>query len=132
MATELGLHKEQLQTTRPATTCLAYTSFLVATAFSRPFHEGLAALLPYHWVYQKVGRALAQKSSPDPLYQRWIDTYGGPVFDKAVREVLALTDQVRPELASSERAAMRECFVIAARYEWMFWDMAFRLQRWPV
>ena len=70
--------------------------------------------------------------SPEPLYRRWIDTYGGDQFDAVVREVLGLADRVAPALTDAQRRAMRERFVVASRYEWMFWDAAYRLQRWPV
>ncbi|CAN5809803.1 thiaminase II [soil metagenome] len=129
---DLGLHPEQILATEPAPTNQAYTDFLLASTFGRPFHEGLAAVLPCYWIYWRVGQELLPKGSPEPLYQRWIETYGGEAFDQVVQEVLALTDRVAPELTDAQRDAMRRRFLTASRYEWMFWDMAFQLQRWPV
>jgi thiaminase/transcriptional activator TenA len=128
----LGLHAEQVRGAAQAPTCLAYTSFLLAGAFGRPFHEGLAAILPCYWIYQKLGKELLAKGSPEPLYQRWIATYGGEPFDKAVREILDLADATGARLTEAERSPMRNRFLTACRYEWMFFDMAHSLERWPV
>jgi thiaminase (transcriptional activator TenA) len=129
---DLGMHIEQVRAAEPAPTCLAYTSFLLATTRGGPFHEGLAAILPCYWIYQRVGRGLLPKGSPDPLYARWIAAYGGDEFDRLVAEVLALTDTVATGLTEAQRSAMIRRFVTASRYEWMFWEMAYQRERWPV
>lgn len=129
---DLGLHPEQVRATEPAPTCRAYADFLLATALGRPFHEGLGAVLPCYWIYQRVGQALRPKGSPDPLYGRWIATYGDEAFDRVVGEVLALANDEAAGLTDAQFDAMRRRFVTASRYEWMFWEMAHRRERWPV
>ena len=129
---DLGLHPEQVDSAEPSPSNRAYCDFLTASALGRPFHEGLAAVLPCYWIYQRVGAGLLPEGSPDPLYRKWIDTYGGGEFDEVVREVRSLADRVAAELTEAQREAMRDRFVVASRYEWMFWDSAYRLQRWPV
>ena len=89
-------------------------------------------MLPCYWIYREVGRELQQRGSPDPRYQRWIDTYGGEEFDAEVREVLAVADRLGPGLAAAERARAHQCFRVTSRYEWMFWDMGYRQETWPV
>jgi thiaminase (transcriptional activator TenA) len=129
---DLGMHTEQVHRAQCSPTCMAYTSFLLATALGQPFHEGLAVILPCYWIYQKVGRELIEQGSPDPIYQRWIGTYGGEPFDAVVREVLDLANGLAPTLTEAQREAMRGRFLTACRYEWMFFEMANRLERWPV
>ncbi|HVL84041.1 MAG TPA: thiaminase II [Pseudonocardia sp.] len=113
-------------------TTLAYTSYLLATVHGGSFAEGLAAVLPCYWIYWKVGRALAPGSSPDPLFARWIATYGGVGFGDVAAAALAVTDRVGATLGVAERERMRDHFRIAARYEWMFWDAAYRREGWPL
>ena len=129
---DLGLHPEQLDTVEASPSNLAYGNFLMASTLGRSFQEGLAAVLPCYWIYQRVGQKLLPGGSPDPLYKRWLDTYGGDEYDVIVQEVLDLTNRVAQERSSAEKDAMRERFVIGSRYEWMFWDSAYRLERWPV
>ena len=129
---ELGMHREQMEAAVPAPATRAYGDFLTATVLGRPFHEGLAAVLPCYWIYQRVGRELLPKGSPDPLYRRWIETYGGEAFDAVVRAVLALTDRVADGLTGGQKESMRDLYVLGSRYEWIFWDAAYHLRRWPV
>ncbi len=115
-----------------APTNLAYTSYLLSVAYARPFHELLTTVLPCYWIYWEVGKALRTKGSQKHLYQRWINMYGGEEFGKVVQAVLALTDQIAPGLRASEREAMTHHFITTSRYEWMFWEMGYQQEQWPV
>ncbi len=66
------------------------------------------------------------------MYARWIHTYAGEAFDRAVREVLDLTDLIGATLGEPDQTSAIGCFATAARYEWMFWDAAFHRTGWPV
>jgi thiaminase (transcriptional activator TenA) len=129
---ELGIDPGAIATTEPAPVNLAYTSFLLATVGFGSYAEGVGAVLPCYWIYWQVGRELARRGSPDPRYQRWIDTYGSEEFGATVQEVLAVTDGLGPGLPPAERDQVRRHFRISSRYEWMFWDMGYRAAVWPV
>ncbi|GLZ47499.1 aminopyrimidine aminohydrolase [Actinomycetospora sp. NBRC 106375] len=132
LADALGLTAADAAATPVAPTTTAYTSYLLATCHGGSFAEGLGAVLPCYWIYAKVGESLLEDSSPDPLYARWIAMYGGEEFQAVVDAVLALTDRVGPDLGDAERARVREHYVTTCRYEWMFWDAAWRQESWPV
>jgi thiaminase/transcriptional activator TenA len=127
---EFGLTHEAVASTPLAPTNLAYTSYLLAIAYGRPFHEALAAVLPCYWIYWEVGKELERAGSADPLYKRWIGTYASEEFGSVVRDVLAAADKVAERLTTAEREAMRGHFVTTSRYEWMFWDMGLRREAW--
>ena len=129
---DAGISEAQVAGTPMAPTCLAYTSYLLASVYGGSFPEGLGAVLPCYWIYQQVGTELARRGSPDPLYQRWIDTYGGEQFAVVVRAVIDLTDRLGPQLSRAETARMTERFRTTSRYEWMFWEMGWRRQEWPI
>jgi len=129
---DFGLTDDDIRRTPVAPTCLAYTSYLLATAYGGSFPELLGAVLPCYWIYWEVGKALVERGSPDPLYRRWIETYGGEEFAQVVRAVLSLTDRLGPELSTAERRRAARHFATTARYEWMFWDMGHRRERWPL
>jgi thiaminase/transcriptional activator TenA len=46
--------------------------------------------------------------------------------------VLAATDAIAARLGPAQREAMRRHVVTTSRYEWMFWDMGWRQEAWPV
>jgi len=129
---ELGLSPAEIAATPLAPTNLAYTSYLLAVAYGAPYHEALAALLPCYWIYWEVGKTLERAGSPDPLYARWIATYASEEFGAVVRAVLAATDTVAARLQPGERAAMQRHVLTTSRYEWMFWDMGWRREAWPL
>jgi thiaminase/transcriptional activator TenA len=129
---EWGLTPREVAATPLAPTNLAYTSYLLAVAHGSPFHEGLAALLPCYWIYWEVGKALERAGSPDPLFARWIGTYAADEFGTLVEAVLAVTEETAAALTEAQRGAMRRHFLTTSRYEWMFWDMGWRAEAWPV
>jgi thiaminase/transcriptional activator TenA len=129
---EFGVGPDEFAATRPSPTCAAYGDFLVAAAYQHPFAVSASALLPCFQIYYEVGKRLhAIAATPNP-YQRWIDTYRDEAFGESVRQVLAHVDAAFDASAAPERALMREAYLKAARYEWMFWDSAYRLEAWPV
>jgi thiaminase (transcriptional activator TenA) len=128
---ELKLDAEAVGGTEPSPTTLAYTSFILATTLSGSFLDGLAAVLPCYWIYWKVGNELSAEGSPNILYQRWIATYGSEEFGAAVHDVLRLVDRLGEGLRQEDELRVRRHVVRACRYEWMFWDAAWRLERWP-
>jgi thiaminase/transcriptional activator TenA len=129
---EFRLTEADVNATPLAPTNLAYTSYLLAVASAAPFHEALAALLPCYWIYWEVGKALERTGSRDPLYARWIGTYAAEEFGGVVRAVLAATDETAAVVGGREREAMRRHFVTTSRYEWMFWEMGYRREGWPI
>ena len=129
---DFGLTEERVRGTERAPTNLAYTSYLLAVAYGGSFPEALGAVLPCYWIYWEVGKALLERGSPDPLYARWIETYAGEEFADIVQAVLGLIDQIGEGLSGREESKVAEHFGATARFEWMFWDMAYRMETWPV
>ena len=129
---QLGLSGADLDRIPPSPTTTSYTSYLPATTHGGSFAEGLAAVLPCYWIYARVGAALVERGSPDPRYQAWIDTYAGEEFGAVVAEALSLADRVGAGLSATDDAQARRHFAVTARYEWMFWDAAWRREEWPL
>ncbi len=129
---DLGITQDDADRTGATPTTLAYTSYLLKTATLGDYPEVLGAVLPCYWIYREVGKTLLERGSPNPLYERWIATYGGEEFGALVEAVLDLTDEVCEDLNPAQKAHVVEAFTITSRYEWMFWDAAWRLEGWPI
>jgi thiaminase/transcriptional activator TenA len=142
VAAEMSLHESLLadldmdpasvDAAQEAPTTLAYTSYLLAAVRGGSYGEGVGAVLPCYWIYWEVGKHLLGKGSPNPGYQRWIDTYGAAEFGAEALEVIAVTDKLGPALAPAELERVRRHFRATSRYEWMFWDMGYRQENWPL
>jgi len=126
------LTPEQVYATPVAPTNLAYTSYLLRVARGGSFEEAVATLLPCDWIYVEVGRELEKKGSPNPLYQRWIATYASEEVWAIVKRLIDIVDAAAEGLSESRRDLLRHHFTVASRYEWMFWDMAWRMEAWPL
>ena len=129
---DLGIDAATADAAEEAPTTLAYTSYLLAAVRGGSFAEGVGAVLPCYWIYWEVGKHLLDQGSPNPRYQKWIDTYGAEEFGAEALEVIAVADQLGPGLGPAERDRVRRHFRATARYEWMFWDMGYRREQWPV
>src|SRR5258708_19355351 len=123
---EFGVDPVAVAAAEPAPDCLAYTSFLLATAHQEAWEVLVAALLPCFWIYWDVASAITSGAAPNNRYQAWIDTYADPAFGEAVQRVIKIADQAASEAAPACRASMLAAFGRSAQYEWLFWDGAYR------
>jgi thiaminase/transcriptional activator TenA len=128
---QFGLDPATLTTMEPAPDCLAYTSFLTATAYHEPWPVLVAAVLPCFWLYWDVGGAIARKTAPNNPYRAWIDTYADPGFGERVAAVVATADRAAAAASPAVRAQMRAAFIRASQYEYLFWDGAYQRRGWP-
>lgn len=121
----------------------AYSRHMLAAAHGASPAEALAALLPCPHVYSFVGATLRSGgTSPNPMYAEWIDFYApGKVssvedksYDRDARIIglTALFDELALGLDEEGWARCQRNYVISSRYEWWFWDTAYRRQMWPV
>lgn len=129
---EFHVTPERFAVERPSPTCQAYGDFLLATAHGEPFGVSVAALVPCFQIYHEVGKHIHGIAAPGNPYQKWIDTYRDEAFGEAVQAVLRQADAAFERAGEAERRAMRDAYRQAARYEWMFWDAAWRLEGWPI
>lgn len=112
--------------------CFSYTHFLLSITSLEPFETGIAALLPCFWIYQEVGHHIEQTSVEGNPYQLWIETYSDDAYDKVVDRMISITESVASAASSATRSRMSEAFFDSTRLEWMFWDAAYRLEKWPL
>lgn len=131
LMSEWGLRPEEVYRRELSPVSLAYTNYLMLVAYSNPFHEGLAAILPCFWVYLKVGKQLVEKGSPNKTYQRWIDTYASEEYEKAVTEVVELMEKTLRELDTKEIQQVKTHFRLSTIYEYLFWDSHYKMESWP-
>ncbi len=128
---EFGVDSAAITEAAVAPDCLAYTSFLMATAYHEPWEILVAALLPCFWIYWDVGVAISRQSARGNPYQAWIDTYADEHFGAAVQRVIAIADTAAAAAPPSVRARMLAAFVRSSQYEYLFWDGAYHGRGWP-
>ena len=111
--------------------CLLYTGYLSSLLHFQPIEKVLAAVLPCFWIYQKVGDYIVEYQTKDyNPFQAWIDTYSGEEFAGMVKITIEICDEAAEK--SLLKTEMTDAFRYASKMEWMFWDSAYRLEKWPV
>lgn len=128
-----GLAAADLAAVPTSPTCLAYTSFLLATAQTEGYPELIAALLPCFWIYEYVGNEIVagQRPGADHPYLAWLDTYADAGYAAAVATCRAAVDAAAAGADATTRDRMLAAFTRATEYEWLFWDSAYRQEAWP-
>ena len=124
------ISKTDFQNTPLTLACHHYTSFLTATAWSESYPVILASLLPCYWIYAEVGNDIVRNSVLNNPYQAWIDTYAGDEFNTVVKKVIATVDRVAARCDADTLAKMHQAYMRAAQLEWLFWDSAYRQEKW--
>lgn len=127
-------HVDVMAAATPSPTCRAYSDFLAAQLASGEYGIAVAAVLPCFWIYQVVGTELLDTAGDleKHPYGDWIGMYANPVFAEETKIVRGIVDRVAEGVVELQRQRMRDAFVQASRYEWMFWDAAWRMETWPI
>jgi thiaminase/transcriptional activator TenA len=130
---EFGLSRQDLERTRAAPTCLAYTSYLLRVAYEGEATSLLAALLPCSWGYAEIGLRLKAKGLPAAAhYAKWIETYASAEYQEIVDWLRTLFDEAVSDVGAFSRVRLQEIFDTSSRWEYLFWEMAWEMEGWPV
>ena len=126
---ELALHsgyaaRWDLDLTRvePLPATLAYTDFLLSTAFLGGITLTAAAMTPCLRLYAHLGRSLSAETAGD--YAEWVATYADPGFDELAATLERLLDRY-----AEDTPAVRTAYRRAMQLEVGFFDAAWRVSR---
>jgi thiaminase (transcriptional activator TenA) len=130
-AAQCGISTTALAETIVAPTTYAYTRHLVRVAALADLPEIVAALLPCQWGYCEIGQMLASRGKPAnvPFYGQWIDMYASPEFAALAAWIRDLLDTYD---GAVDEKRLTDTFYASARYEYLFLEMAYRMEHWPV
>lgn len=128
-AAEYGLAPEDLEATRKAPTCVAYTNYLLRIAHQGSLAEIAAAIYPCGQGYLDVTERMAALADGEHRYTPFVEKYTSEPFREAVARMGEFVDDCA-EQWPGERDAMREAFLTSARLEHAFWEMAYTQEGW--
>ncbi|MGO4108433.1 thiaminase II [Paenibacillus sp. YAF4_2] len=133
-AERFGVTKEELERTEPTPTTIAYTKYLLDVAAHGSLSEVAAAVLPCMWSYREIGVLFAAEPGvmEHSLYRDWVLMYSSEEFGELTDWCIGIMDQLADGLPEQELAKLEQHFIMASKLEYMFWDMAYRLEGWPV
>ncbi|HJN86559.1 MAG: thiaminase II [Dehalococcoidia bacterium] len=127
---QAGLTPEDIYRAGRSPTNVAYVNHMLKTAALHGLGPTAAALLPCPWTYHELKNAVGP--SEHPLYSQWTDFYVAGLLQDSVDAWRGFVDAAAREAGAQELDAMREAFLTSSRYEYLFWEMAYRQEQWPV
>ena len=125
-----GLTIADAQQAVASPTNAGYVNHMLATAGREGLGPAAAALLPCPWTYHLLREELG--ASEHPLYGQWTQFYVSGLLEDSVAAWRGFVDRQARLAGTEELAAMRQAFLTSSRYEFMFWDAAYRREQWPV
>lgn len=113
----------------PTPTNISYSSFLLATSSLKTFWEGLAASLPCFWIYAEIADFHRDKlkENKNDLYCEWASVYLTEPYLDLIDRMKGLLDN-----ANVEYDKLKEAFITASKYEYLYWSMAYNMEEWPI
>jgi len=135
---EKALHEifldEQYLNAEPSPTCELYNSYMARVVNNYSVEIGLAAVLPCFSIYKEVGDYILehQPNKGDNAYQQWIDTYAGEEFAIAVEKAIEITNKYAATASKENLLLMEEVFLKTSKLEYMFWDSAYKKEKWAL
>jgi thiaminase/transcriptional activator TenA len=127
-----GVPLDTLENAEPAPITVAYTRHLLSVGREGSLAEIAAALLPCYWIYGEVGRRLSADVPRKEPYKSWIEAYASAEYWQLVEEMCSLTDRLGALASEGERLKMIGHFRTSSKYEFYFWDQAYRRAEWLV
>jgi thiaminase (transcriptional activator TenA) len=104
---------------------LAYTSWLLAVAFSGGPVEILAAVLPCTWSYGAIGRQLSGGAADHPVYRPWLAFFGSDEYAAVVERMRVDLDELVADSDHDHLDRLADTFRTGVRFEHGFWQMAY-------
>ncbi len=130
-ADEYGIDRAELEAVEKAPTCVAYTNFLVRTAYEGSIAEIAAALYPCMQGYLDVAEQMADLAEDEHQYTPFIEMYTSEEFREATEWCRTFVDDCA-ERYPGEHDAMEEAFLMSGKLEYRFWEMAYTLEGWEL
>lgn len=112
----------------------AYTRHMLQIAQDGSALDAAVVALPCAWIYCVVGQHLLRQSAPHKAhpYRDWLLLYASPEFAAVAAWMRSRVDVWAKKASAVEKLRLEQAFLISSRYEWMFWEMAWNEESWPL
>jgi thiaminase/transcriptional activator TenA len=128
---ERGLSRDEVKALQYRPTTQNYSGYLRTLAYEGTFTEVVATLLAVEWPYLDWAERAEQAGMKpgNPYYQTWIDIHTSAGMSGFVGWLRSVVDSCAP--TTEQRQKLQEIFLDVLRYEYQFFDMAYRGETWP-
>jgi thiaminase/transcriptional activator TenA len=127
-----GIDPVELERTEPAYVTESYTNVLLRTCYEGRFADIVAVLLPCAAGYVEIGVALREGGLPDqPHCRDWIETYSSTEMKEMTDVLVESMNRFGEAAPAHDRQRWHRLYRTSARYELLFFEMAWTMTSWP-
>ncbi len=128
---KLGVTASMMRRVHRSPTTLAYTSFIIRTTATASIEESLAAMMACPWTYAEMGERYAKSPAMNhPIFGPWLGIYQSQAMNGWLEELKGIIDRRMTAAKPRIRRRSKHLFVTGCKFECMFWDMAYRMEKW--
>ncbi len=128
----LALTQEEVDTTPRALDNLSYTSYMLRVAYEEGEAEILTAILACACSYEAIAKNMV-KNNPGcvehEFYGQWVAGYAAEEYAKENRVLTETLNQLTGNYSEKQLQHLTEIFVACSRYEYLFWDLSWRMSK---
>ncbi|HOO38326.1 MAG TPA: TenA family protein [Deltaproteobacteria bacterium] len=127
----LGYDLQDAAATEPLPVNVSYRSFLLAISATRTTAEALTAVLPCFWSYHEIAlfHRDALSRNENLTYRDWASVYVSDDYVKLLNKLKDLVDNLAGQVPYER---LKDVFLTASRYEYLYWDSVYTSASWPV
>jgi len=128
---KLGYTIENAINVEPIQINVSYVSFLLSTSALKSYEESITSVLPCFWSYSEIAEHHKNKlkTNKNKLYTQWVSVYSLKPYLELVEKIRNLVDNAVKKFPYEK---LKKIFIIACRYEYMYWDATYNMTSWPV
>lgn len=133
-AAKFEISPEELEATKPASTTISYTSYMLNVAQLGGVENVVAAVLACAWSYNYIGKELLTwpGAVDHEFYGEWVKMYSSDEFSALAEDCKTLINEIASGKPERDLAVLEEIVVKTSMFEYMFWDIAENLEEWPI
>lgn len=128
---KLGLKLEDVIKAEVSPTNYAYVNHILITCINGSTIDCLVSILPCYWSYMEIARVNDKlvETNRNELYLNWINVYRSKEYISVVEDLKNTIDSL---WSGGNVDRYVKIFRISSIYEYMFWDMSYRRERWSI
>jgi thiaminase/transcriptional activator TenA len=111
----------------PSKVTINYTSYLKHISSSGTFSEIISVMAPCPWTYLEIAQQLSKFRIQNKVYRNWVKFYSLNEFRKQVDEIKQILNMLSQNENEKSKEIMKNHFINACKYEFLFWEMAYNL-----
>ena len=125
----LSLSLDEAKKTEPNPVNISYMNHMIATAYEHDYWTGLVATLPCMWTYLDIAYRHRHRleNNRNNIYRRWASVYYSEQYAELLKIIRDVIDSSPKNIDEIKRV-----FELSLRYEYLFWDYAYKMERWPI